>query len=558
MFSNFNQLCFNQFCNDLNDSLDVAIQQNSKLSENEPFDLIENFDFDFYNNSVEISLNENAGTTSKDEFQIILEQVNSEVLEEESAHTWTQTKTQKGGYKVVSCGYAYTVEKPSQALVPTASTIYWKCEQHKNCSGRAISYGLKHPLTHTKKHTHNRDLKRTEVLKCKQGIMEKALNTNDPPRTIMTQIQKGLNLETICALNKPDAMRQFINRTRHKKFSFKKFTATSLSEIEVPVELRKTFRGQEFYWDDSGKDDKNRIIIFTTEENLKILDQNLDWYADGTFYIAPTFYKQIYTLHVNKNKTIIPCVYALLPNKKKVTYRKLFKMVKSNLNNSPNSINMDFEKAAMNAAQEIFKCKIHGCFFHLSQSLFRRVQRNSLKEYSLNDKFRYSFKLVQSLAFLPIQDVVTGFKLIQKQCPKSFEPILNYFESVYIGKLKPNSKTHRMVAQYPIETWNVFERVKRGLPRTNNNVDNWHSRIQADVRKKMNILTLIEILRLEQSKVENDYARLVSGEVLKSKMPKLQIEKEKNIERLVDGYNGNTWEHMTGVSRNFLDLKKAN
>ncbi|CAF1036784.1 unnamed protein product [Brachionus calyciflorus] len=64
--------------------------------------------------------------------------------------------------------------------------------------------------------------------------------------------------------------------------------------------------------------------------------------------------------------------------------------------------------------------------------------------------------------------------------------------------------------------------------------------------------------KLEPSKVENDYARLVSGEVLKSKIPKLQIEKENNIERLVDCYSGNTWEHMSGVSRNFLDLKKAN
>ncbi|RMZ97756.1 mule transposase domain [Brachionus plicatilis] len=155
---------------------------------------------------------------------------------------------------------------------------------------------------------------------------------------------------------------------------------------------------------------------------------------------------------------------------------------------------MGFEKAAMTAAQEIFKCKIFGCFFHLSQSMFRRVKtRGYLKTYALDDQFRHSFKLVQALAFLPVQDVLVSITILNA-C------IL----------------TQRVIPLYSIETWNVFDRVKRRLPRTNNNVENWHSRIQADVRKKMNMLMVVEILRLEQSKSENDYAILSIGEVLKT------------------------------------------
>ncbi|RNA30230.1 hypothetical protein BpHYR1_039054 [Brachionus plicatilis] len=138
---------------------------------------------------------------------------------------------------------------------------------------------------------------------------------------------------------------------------------------------------------------------------------------------------------------------------------------------------MDFKKGAMNAVESKFKCQLYACFFHLSQSLYRRVQRSGiLKDFALNDKCSYTFKLIQALAFLPVKDV------IPEQCPKSFEPILAYFERVYIGKLKLNSKSQRKVAQFPIETWNVFERVIKRLPRTNNNVENWHGRIQADSR----------------------------------------------------------------------------
>ncbi|RNA13100.1 hypothetical protein BpHYR1_006663 [Brachionus plicatilis] len=456
---------------------------------------MENFDFDYYNNVVEVCSND--PEDGQDQFQIILNKVNAEVMSEKSDFTWTLLKSQKHGYKVVSCGYAYTIDKPTLAQVSTAKTIYWKCELHKNCKGRAKSDGLQHPLKHTKKQIHNRDKSRREVLLAEEEIKEKALTTNDPPRTIMTDVRKCLNLEVVAAMSKPDAIRQMINRTRSKKFSFKKLKANSLSEIEIPIELRKTYRDEEFYWDDTGCEDKNRIIIFTTKSNLQILDHNLDWYVDGTFYISPTYFKQIYTFHVIKNSSLIPCVYVMLPNKRKSTYKKLFKMLKSYLVNSPKSINMDFEKAAMTAAQEIFKWKIFGCFFHLSQSMFRRVQtRGYLKTYALDDQFRHSFKLVQALAFLPVQDV-----------------------------------TQRVIPLYPIETWNVFDRVKRRLPRTNNNVENWHSRIQADVRKKMNMLMVVEILRLEQSKSENDYAILSTGEVLKNKFPKLQQAKERNIER---------------------------
>ncbi|CAF0877868.1 unnamed protein product, partial [Brachionus calyciflorus] len=456
--------------NNFTSELNLALPEITELSD------FNDFDFDFFDSNDNTTQSEKKSII--DEFEIINENLNSETLKENSPFTWTLTKSQKEGYKVVSCGYAYTVDKPAQALVANAKKIYWKCELHKNCTGRAKSNGLEPPLIHTKKHNHLPEKNRHATLERIEEIKLKAINSNDPPRSILIEIQKGLNASAIGAMSKPDALRQMINRLRAKKFSFKKFGATSLAEISIPPELKKTFNGEEFYWDDSGADDKNRVIIFTTKKSIEILNNHSDWYADGTFDISPTFFKQIYSLHVIINGTTVPCLFVMLPNKKQSTYKKMFKMIKSYINKPPKSINMDFEKAAINAAVLVFKCKIHACFFHLSQSLFRRVQTKGLiRDFALNEEFRYSFKLVQALAFLPVKDVIEGFKLIQKQCPESFEPILIYFEQVYIGKLKPNSKSHRVVPRYPIELWSVFERVKQKLPRTNNNVESWHSRV---------------------------------------------------------------------------------
>ena len=278
-------------------------------------------------------------------------------------------------------------------------------------------------------------------------------------------------------------------------------------------------------------------------------------YCDGTFDISPTFFKQVYTFHVIINGTNIPLAYALLPNKNQVTYKKVFKMIKSYLKILPESINMDFEKAAMNAAKLVFKCKIYGCFFHLSQSFWRRVQKLGLVKKWYSSEFRNSFKKMQALAFLPVKDTVEGFEILKNSCPPSFNPLLVYLENNYIGKLKKNSLSFRVEPRFPIETWNLHNRVKKNLPRTNNNVEGWHSRIQADTRKHLTVPKVVELFRQEQSLAETDYIKLLNGEKLhiKSKSDKL---KDTKLLRLVNEYKSESIdEFLFGIGNNLGSMK---
>ena len=71
----------------------------------------------------------------------------------------------------------------------------------------------------------------------------------------------------------------------------------TLREINVPEELRRTLRGDVFLMHDSGPDDPNIFWVFATQENLKNLVQYREWFADGTFKIAPHLFYQIYTIH---------------------------------------------------------------------------------------------------------------------------------------------------------------------------------------------------------------------------------------------------------------------
>jgi len=81
----------------------------------------------------------------------------------------------------------------------------------------------------------------------------------------------------------------------------------------------KNLKNHKFYWDDSGKNDKNKIIVFTTKRNLELLDLEYhdQWLGDGTFDIAPTFFKQVYSIHILANGRAFPMVYGFYQTKNK-------------------------------------------------------------------------------------------------------------------------------------------------------------------------------------------------------------------------------------------------
>ena len=78
-----------------------------------------------------------------------------------------------------------------------------------------------------------------------------------------------------------------------------------------------------FLLHDSGPDHLPRMIIFATDEALEILSSSDHWFGDGTFEVGPFIFLQLYTIHDIRNGRLIPCAFALLPNKRQVTYNRL-------------------------------------------------------------------------------------------------------------------------------------------------------------------------------------------------------------------------------------------
>ena len=117
---------------------------------------------------------------------------------------------------------------------------------------------------------------------------------------------------------------------------------------------------------------------------------------------------------------------------------------------------LDFEKAAINAAENVFEnVELSCCFFHLSSNIWKQIQNNGLQERYVEDaEFALHMRMVAALAFVPPQDVIASFDLLRDQIRLTYgddaDRVLDYFEDNYIGRFRANAQ-HRAPI-FPSET----------------------------------------------------------------------------------------------------------
>jgi len=85
--------------------------------------------------------------------------------------------------------------------------------------------------------------------------------------------------------------------------------------------------------------------------------------------------------------------------------------------------------------------QVSGCFFHLSQAVYRHIASNHLaSRYRTDPDFAILCRHLPALAFLPTKDVVAAFESTCRQIRKiignDLDKILEYFERTYIGSIK--------------------------------------------------------------------------------------------------------------------------
>ncbi|XP_071091241.1 uncharacterized protein [Haliotis cracherodii] len=183
-------------------------------------------------------------------------------------------------------------------------------------------------------------------------------------------------------------------------------------DLVIPDQFQTLDAGKQFLLINDGDD--NKILDFSTTSNLLFLCAADTIYGDGTFYVTPRLFYQLYTLHALATNKMVPLVFLLLPDKKKETYDRAFRLVKDAAENRgfqllPQTIQMDFEAAANIAALGVFPIATwKGFFIHYTQCLWRKAQQVGLQSaYGYNPEVKTFVKRCDVLPMVPVEESVS-------------------------------------------------------------------------------------------------------------------------------------------------------
>lgn len=418
----------------------------------------------------------------------------------------------RGGQKVYFEGYLYTKQYERH------NKIRWTCvRRNKVCKGSIMTNLQIGDVLSRNEHSHVEDETAKEIVKLRQQMKRKAENSVDKPCAIFAQTVLQTNVAVQTRLPSTDACKQAIRRTRRKHMPK---VPDSLEDLVIEGEWASTGgeHSERFLLYDNGPNTDSRICLFATDENLKQLAEANTWFMDGSFSVAPHQFLQLYVIRVPLGDANISVVYAFMERKTHETYEELFrtlltKCYELHLYPDPQTIIMDFEIAAIQAVQESLgnDVNIQGCFFHLCQNTWRKIQELGLVNLYRNDEnFQLFCGKLNGLAFLPEDDVVAGMLELRNTAPEEAIELLNYFDANYVnGVYRRVQRQNGLLAfrrkapRFPPKTWNVNAATVNGHHRTNNVSESWNNKFNQLVgHHHPSIWTAIRALQQEQSTVD--------------------------------------------------------
>jgi hypothetical protein len=388
-------------------------------------------------------------------------------------------KSTRGGDKLVVTGFLFTLDKTRDNIVH-----YWHCDQKRKFKCKVTAQTEltdgQHFLTGTSgEHTHEAIASRVSLLKACNQLKEAAKTTNDKPAIIMQITKSQVSQDIAAILPTSNAQRKQIKRQRKKKDA--PVEPKTLEDFILPDSFKYSISGEMFVRQiDNGPD---KILLFVTVNNLKLMSHAAFWIMDGTFKVAPNLFRQLYTIHAPVGNVdcqrILPLAYALMTRKSLDLYTQLFEELNSlageqRIDLQPDFVLTDFEIGSMNAIRNVFPgVRNKACHFHLGQSIYRRLQQiEGLQvRYSTDEPFSLIVRHLSALAFLPDHEVENAFNQVKALFPQEAIELVTWFEENYaIGRLNRRRRNVRLEPMFPPAMWTVWDNMELGLPRTQNKV----------------------------------------------------------------------------------------
>ena len=267
----------------------------------------------------------------------------------------------------------------------------------------------------TSVHSHPASQDYTEACKVRQSLKDMAQQTRDDPARLLAQTTSRLPVETRLEVGKSESVRRTLRRQRRAALP-EEPKCTGDFILDEPWTTTGGSDPQEFLVHDSGKESPDRVLVFASPRGLETLAQATDWFVDGTFSVCPRIFKQLYVIRTLVEGIPVTCAYGLLPGKKRMHYEEFFQAVlnaceKNDCTADPENVHLDFETSSHQAIHNVLGSivGIKGCFYHLTQGTWRKIQVFGLSTlYKENTAVKQFCGMIDGLAYLPEEDVIEG------------------------------------------------------------------------------------------------------------------------------------------------------
>lgn len=418
-------------------------------------------------------------------------------------------------------------------------------------------------------HNHAGDDNAIQALTVKSDMNRMAETGRACPHQILTDAITLQSVAVRAAVGKIESVKRTLRR--HKRGNLPKMPER-LEDLSLDDEWQTTGgdNPSSFMIYDSRDQRPDRLIVFATDEALTRLALSNVWFMDGTFGCAPALFQQLYVIRVLLGDNSISCVYAFMSTKTTDAYEVLFRTLIDKCRSlgfdlDPHRIVIDFEQSVIAAIKNIFGTGVQtrGCFFHLTQSTWRKIQELGLvRLYKENGDVRHFSGMMDGLAFLPLTDVPLGLNHLKSVVPDMLVPLLEYFDSTYVsGPLRsvkqPDNanggvrlRLKRSAPLFPPSLWNVHDSTLNDEARTNNLCEAWNNGFRTTVgHNHPCVWTAIEAIRKDQAISSTHIYKHEHGEPDRKRVRRETKENQERLKKLCSEYRYG--------SRNLQDFMRA-
>lgn len=392
-------------------------------------------------------------------------------------------KSNKGNDKLCVDGYDYHYH----SKIKTAE-FRWSCAQRKSLMCKSVVITTKTDDGHAIKRApteHNHDPKAhcVAVSTANKKVKDVSSSSSLEPSQIIREAIVDCQPDQRVYL--PSKRAQKIKIIRNRKTTDTVAEPDNLEDVCIPEEL-KYLEGELFVLSEWNYNGEKNIIMGTTN-SLKELGKSQCWVMDGTFYVVPKLFRQLFTIQGFIDGQSVPLIFCLMSKKSKQAYNEFFHQLfhlalDQNINLNPQRIITDFEQTISSVAQQFFPDALYkGCLFHFGQIIWRQVQKEKLaQKYGNNEMFSISIRMLKSLSFVPPENVLEYYnELNDSNNDKDFKKICAWFKQNYIRSTRKSG-----APKYSPNFWCVSDGFHDNFPRTSNSIEAWHRRLKIIVAKK--------------------------------------------------------------------------